>query len=61
MTFDQQLSDEQKDHLQGVVRKYEHTFTDVPGHAKVIEHEVKLKSDEPIRSKPYTIPYSAKE
>ena len=61
MTFGRQLSDEQKDQLQGVVRKYEHIFTDVPGHANVIEHEVKLTSDEPIRSKPYTIPYSARE
>ena len=47
--------------MQGVVRKYEHIFTDVPGHANVIEHEVKLTSDEPIRCKPYTIPYSARE
>ena len=59
--FGRQLRDEQKDQLQEVVRKYEHIFTDVPGHANVIEHEVKLTSDERIRSKPYTIPYSARE
>ena len=39
VTFGQQLSDEQKDELQ-VVRKYEHIFTDVLGHANIIEHEV---------------------
>jgi hypothetical protein len=59
--FGQQLNDEQKVQLQGVVRQYEHIFTDVPGNANIIEHEVKLTSDEHIRSKPYTIPYNVRE
>ena len=61
VTFGRQLIDEQKDQLQEVVRKYKHIFTDVPGHVNVIEHEVKLTLNEPIRSKPYTIPYNARE
>ena len=61
MTFGQQLNGEQKGQLQEVVKKYERIFTDVPGHANIIEHEVKLTSDEPIRSKLYTIPYNARE
>jgi hypothetical protein len=61
VTFGQQLNDEQKVQLQEVVKQYEHIFTDVPGNANIIEHEVKLTSDEPIRSKPYTIPYNVRE
>ena len=61
VTFGQQLNGEQKGQLQEVVKKYEHIFTDVPGHANIIEHEVKLTSDKPVRSKPYTIPYNARE
>ena len=61
VTFGQQLNREQKGQLQEVVKKYERIFTDVPGHANIIEHEVKLTSDEPVRSKPYTIPYNARE
>ncbi|CAB3983177.1 Hypothetical predicted protein [Paramuricea clavata] len=47
--------------LQEVVKQYEHIFNDVPGNANIIEHEVKLTADEPIRSKPYTIPYNVRE
>ena len=61
VTFGQQLNREQKGQLQEVVKKYERIFTDVPGHANIIEHEVKLTSDEPFWSKPYTIPYNARE
>ncbi|CAB4030732.1 vicilin-like seed storage At2g18540 [Paramuricea clavata] len=53
VTFGQQLNNEQKVQLQEVVRQYEHVFTDVPGNANIIEHEVNLTSDESIRSKPY--------
>ncbi|CAB3985470.1 zinc finger MYM-type 1-like [Paramuricea clavata] len=41
VTFGQQLNDEQKVQLQEVVKQYEHVFTDVPGNANIIEHEVK--------------------
>ena len=61
ITFGSQLDDQQKEQLQELVKRYEHIFTDMPGNANLIEHEVKLTSDEPIRSKPYTIPYNVRE
>ena len=44
VTFGRQMSNEQKIQLQTVVGKYKHVFTDVPGDANIIQHEVKLTS-----------------
>ena len=40
---------------------YLYFFTDIPGNANVIEHEIKLTSDEPMRWKPYVIPCNVRE
>ena len=61
VTFGQQLNAEQRAQLQQLIKRYEHIFTDIPGNSNLIEHEVELISDEPIRSKPYVIPYSVRE
>jgi len=36
----------------------EDIFSDVPGKTRLVEHEIKLTSDKPVRSKPYPTPYN---
>ncbi|KAK7116867.1 hypothetical protein V1264_002473 [Littorina saxatilis] len=40
---------------------FTHRFSDVPGSTSLVEHEVHLTSDVPVRSKPYPIPFQARE
>lgn len=56
-----QLSEEQRAQVEELVDKYEHIFTDVPGDSNLAEHQIELTSEEPVRSKPYAIPYNVRE
>ena len=51
-----ELSTEQKTQLMEMVKQYPEIFTDQPGKTTLIEHTINLTEDEPIRSKPYTLP-----
>jgi putative transposase len=48
------LSDREK--LWDLVREYSDIFSDVPTPTNLVTYDIKLKSDEPIRHKPYKIP-----
>ena len=41
--------------------EFSDVFTDVPGRSNIEDHKVKLTSDEPVRSKPYPLPYVTKQ
>ena len=45
VTLGKQLNDEQEIQLQELIKRREHTFTEMTGNANVIEYEVKLRSD----------------
>ena len=36
-------------------------FTEAPGTTDLVQHHIKLTSDEPVRSRPYPVPYSMRE
>ena len=36
-------------------------FTDMPGETDVIQHQIRLSDDTPIRCKPYPLPYAMQE
>ena len=55
------LSEGQQEEILGVLGKYSGTFTDVPGKTNLIEHHIKLTDDDPVRSKPYPLPYAVRE
>ena len=61
IVFGSQLSVEQKAQLEALVSAYKHIFTDLPGNTNIIEHELELTSEEPVRSKPYVVPYNVRE
>ena len=57
----EQLSEEQRSQIEELVDRYEHVFTDVPGNSTLAEHHLDLTSEEPVRSKPYPVPYNVRE
>ena len=56
-----ELSEDQQCVLKDLVRRYSDVFTDMPGETDVIQHQIKLTDDTPIRCKPYPLPYAMRE
>lgn len=44
-----------------LVTEFSDVLTDVPGRTSIIEHEIKVISDDSIRSKPYSVPHALKD
>jgi hypothetical protein len=53
-----ELTENQKTQLQSLVYKFKHIFSSKPGTTQLVEHNIKLTDDKPIRSKPYPLPYA---
>lgn len=51
------LDENKKMELVELLREYEDIFSDVPGKTNLAEHEIKLTSDIPVKSKAYPTPY----
>ncbi|XP_068213208.1 uncharacterized protein [Palaemon carinicauda] len=46
--------------IKELVREYEDIFTDIPGTSNKGEHKIELTSHEPVRRKPYPVPYGVR-
>lgn len=55
------LTIEQINDINSLLQKYETTLTDVPGRSRVGQHDIRLTCVDPIMSKPYNTPFSARE
>ncbi|KAK7114491.1 hypothetical protein V1264_000546 [Littorina saxatilis] len=55
------LTEDQQKELHDFMGDFTHRFSDVPGSTSLVEHEVHLTSNVPVRSKPYPIPFQARE
>jgi len=55
------LSAEQKRQTNELLREYGDIFSGVTGRTEFTEHEIKLTSDRPVRSKPYSTPYNLQQ
>ena len=44
-----------------LAQEFSSLFTEVPRATNLIQHQINLTSNEPVRSKPYPVPYSMKE
>ena len=53
-----ELPEDQRRVLRDLVRRYPDVFTDMPGETDVIQHQIRLTDDVPIRCKPYPLPYA---
>ena len=56
-----ELTEDQQRVLKDLVRKYPDVFTNMPGETDVIQHQIKLTDDTPIRCKPNPLPYAMRE
>ena len=55
------LTDEQRAEFMDLAHQFSSLFTEAPGTTNLVQHHIKLTSDEPVRSKPYSVPYSLRE
>ena len=55
------LTPEQKAEAQHLVAEFQDIFTNAPGTTYLGEHKIELTSDEPIRQRPYPLPYSMRQ
>ena len=53
----QHLTIKEQEEVKDFVKEFEHRFTPDPGTTDIIQHEVKLTSEQPIYSKPYRLPF----
>ena len=56
-----ELNKTQKEQIQALVSEYSDVLTDLPGKTTIIEHEIKLVSDNTVRSRPYSVPHALKD
>jgi len=61
VTIGANLRDGQRDEFMGLAHQFSSLFTEVPGTTNLVQHHIKLTSEEPVRSKPYPVPYSLRE
>ena len=55
------LTDEQRSEFMGLANQFASLFTEAPGTTDLAQHHIKLTPDEPVRSRPYPVPYSMRE
>ena len=55
------LTDEQRTEFTDLANQFTNFFTESPGTTDLVQHRIKLTSDEPVRSRPYPVPYSMRE
>ena len=52
------LTEEQRAEFIDLASQFQSLFTDAPGTTSLAQHHIKLTSDQPVRSRPYPVPYS---
>ena len=55
------LTDEQRNEFLDLAKQFTNLFTEAPGATDLVQHHIKLISDELVRSRPYPVPYSIRE
>ena len=55
------LTGDRKAELLSLVEKFSDVFTDQPGCTNLIEHEIKVTSNDPVRSSPYVVPFAVRD
>jgi len=53
-----ELTEEQRGEVMKVLEEFHDVLTDVPGLTNLGEHSITLTTEEPIHSRPYSLPHS---
>ncbi|XP_076435072.1 uncharacterized protein LOC143274949 [Babylonia areolata] len=56
-----QLVSKQQTDARDLLNEYSELFTEFPGRTDLVQHDIKLTSSTPVRSKPYPMPYATRE
>ena len=59
--FSDDLTEDQLKQAKDLIFEFRDIFTDCPGNTDQAEHSIKLTTDEPIRQKPYPLPFTMRE
>ena len=55
------LSHKQRAEFMDPANEFQSLFTEAPGTSSLAEHHIKLTPDQPVRSRPYPVPYTLRE
>ena len=55
------ISREQRAEFMNLANEFQSLFTEASGTTSLAQHHIKLTSDQPVRSRPYPVPYSLRE
>ena len=56
-----ELTKMQQEEMMDTLVRYAEVFSDIPGNTDIIEHKIKLTDNNPVRSRPYPLPYALRE
>ena len=57
VSISEELMDKQRNEVRELLAKYPDLLTSIPSRTELLEHDIKLSTTEPVRSKDYPIPY----
>ena len=55
------LNESQTNEVSALLQNFAEVFTDIPGTTDIVEHEIVLTSLQPVRSRPYPVPYALRK
>lgn len=61
VTISPHLSPEQKQEVEQLLYEFQDILTDVPKETSLIQHEINLTTDDPVRCRPYKIPFAKRK
>ena len=56
-----ELTKTQKEEMMDTLVRYTEVFSDISGKTDMIEHKIELTDNNPVRSRPYPLPYALRE
>ena len=56
-----ELTKIQQEEMMDTLVRYAEVFSDIPGKTDMIEHKIELTNNNPVRSRPYPLPYAMRE
>lgn len=61
VNIDNDLSDPQKDEVRRLLLDFQDVLSDIPNRTNLAQHEIHLTTTDPIRNKPYQIPFALRD
>lgn len=61
VNIDSNLTIEQQEMVREILHEFRDVLSEVPGQTNLVEHDIQLTTNEPLRSKPYPLPFALRE